>query len=95
MNIKPLHSNVLIKPLEPEAISKGGIIIPESFQERPNVAVIVAVGTGIENRPMELQEGDIVFHIKNAGTLIEQDGEKYFFIRDVDVHGYIREAKEE
>lgn len=94
MNIKPLHSNVLIKPLDPEVVSKGGIIIPETSQERPNIAVIVAVGSGVENRPMELQEGDIVFHIKNAGTLVEQDGEKYYFIRDVDVHGYIRKEKE-
>jgi chaperonin GroES len=83
--IQPLHEKIVVKPFPPEQISAGGIIVPDTVQERPSKATVVAIGTGLDNRPMTLKVGDIVFHVKNAGTPVRYNSEEYFVLRDVEV----------
>ena len=89
MTIEPLHEKIIVLPFAKTEKTESGIIIPETAQERPSKATVVAVGGGTKDRPMEIGVGDIVFHIKNAGTPIEDDGVLYYFLRDVDCLGRI------
>lgn len=83
--ITPIHDKLIIKPVEADRVSEGGIIIPDSVQQRPNKATVVAAGEGLLDRPMKLKVGDIVFHVKQAGTKIEYEKEEYWIISDRDV----------
>lgn len=85
MNIQPLHEKLMVLPFPPEKETKSGIIIPDSVQERPSKATVVATGKGLKDRPMEMQVGDIVFHVLNAGTPLEHEGITYYILRDADV----------
>ena len=84
MNIQPLHEKIIVLPFPIENQTKAGIIIPDTAQERPSKATVVAVGGGTKDRPMELEVGDVVFHIKNAGSPIDIDGVLHYILRDVD-----------
>jgi len=85
MNIEPLYEQVLIKPYETEKVTAGGVKIPETLQERPSKGLVVSVGCGLKERPMEVKVGWTAFYIKGAGTQIEEDGEKYLLMRDKEV----------
>lgn len=82
MTFQPLHEKIIVLPFPPEKETGSGIIIPDTVQERPSKATVVAVGNGLKDRPMELQIGDVVFHVKNAGTQIPET--EYFILRDAD-----------
>ena len=89
MNIKPLADRVVIKMLEAEETTKGGIILTSSAQEKPQVAEIVAVGPGGvvdgEKIEMEVKVGDKVLISKYAGTEVKVDGVEYTILRQSDV----------
>ena len=89
MNIKPLADRVVIKMLEAEETTKGGIILTSAAQEKPQVAEIVAVGPGgfVDGHEikMELNVGDKVLISKYAGTEVKLDGEEYTIVRQSDV----------
>lgn len=89
MNIKPLADRVVIKMLEAEETTKGGIILTSSAQEKPQVAEIVAVGPGGvvdgEKVEMEVKVGDKVLISKYAGTEVKVDGVEYTILRQNDV----------
>ena len=89
MNIKPLADRVVIKMLEAEETTKGGIILTSSAQEKPQVAEIVAVGPGGvvdgEKVEMEVKVGDKVFISKYAGTEVKVDGFEYTILRQSEV----------
>ncbi len=89
MRIKPLADRVVIKMLEKEEVSKGGIVLPESAREEPQVAEIVAVGPGgiVDGKDviMEVEVGDRVLFSKYAGTGVKMDGEEYTIIRQSDI----------
>lgn len=89
MNIKPLADRVVIKMLEAEETTKGGIILTSSAQEKPQVAEIVAVGPGGivdgEKVEMEVKVGDKVLISKYAGTEVKVDGVEYTILRQSDV----------
>ncbi len=89
MNIKPLADRVVIKMLEAEETTKGGIILTSAAQEKPQVAEVVAVGPGgvIDGKEvkMELKVGDRVLISKYAGTEVKLDGEEYTILRESDV----------
>ena len=85
IDIKPLHEHIVIKPFPPDEVSDGGIIVPDSVKKRPSKATVIAVGKGLKDRPMEIHEGEVVFHIKDAGTLIEHEKQEYYIITDRDV----------
>ena len=89
MNIKPLADRVVIKMLEAEETTKGGIILTSSAQEKPQVAEIVAVGPGGvvdgEKVEMEVKVGDKVLISKYAGTEVKVDGVEYTILRQSDI----------
>ena len=89
MKIKPLADRVVIKMLEAEATTKGGIILTSSAQEKPEIAEIVAVGPGGvvdgEKVVMEVKVGDKVLISKYAGTEVKVDGVEYTILRQSDV----------
>ncbi len=90
MKIRPLHDRILVKRVEEESTTAGGIIIPDSAKEKPQEAVAVAVGTGKiaddgTTVPMEVAAGDRVLISKYAGTEVNLDGEEHIIIRQDDV----------
>lgn len=89
MNIKPLADRVVIKMLEAEETTKGGIILTSAAQEKPQVAEIVAAGPGgfVDGHEvkMELKVGDKVLISKYAGTEVKLDGNEYTIVRQSDV----------
>jgi chaperonin GroES len=87
--IRPIRNFILIKPCPSDEVSAGGIFLPESIRERSSKAKVVAVGSGTKDRPMRYRPTYTVFHIKEAGVEIEQDGEKLFLIPDSDVLAYM------
>jgi len=90
MKIRPLHDRVIVKRLEEEATSAGGIIIPDSATEKPSRGEVTAVGNGkvLDNgevRPLELKVGDTVLFGKYSGTEVKLDNEEYLVMREEDV----------
>ena len=89
MTIKPLADRVVIKMMEAEETTKGGIILAASAQEKPQVAEIVAVGPGgvVDGKDvkMYLKVGDKVLLSKYAGTEVKLDGEDYTILRQSDI----------
>jgi chaperonin GroES len=90
MNVKPLADRVLVKPLEAEEKTAGGIIIPDNAKEKPQKGEIVAVGEGKvadsgQKIDMSLKTGDKVLYGKYSGTEVAIDGEDYLIMRESDV----------
>jgi chaperonin GroES len=94
MKIRPLHDRVLLKGVEEEQVSRGGIIIPDTAKEKPMRGQIVAVGTGkmLKNgdiRGLSVKEGDLVLYSKYAGTEVKLDGEEHLIMREDDILGIL------
>ena len=90
MKIRPLQDRIVIKRLESEAKTKGGIIIPDSAKEKPIQGRVVAVGNGKvlkdgKVRPLEVKVGDVVLIGKYTGNEVKLDGEEHVLIREDDV----------
>lgn len=88
--IKPLGDRVVVKRIEEEPKTKGGIVLPDTAKEKPQKGKVIAVGTGrvLENGqkvPLEVKEGDIVVFAKYRGTEIEIDGEEYVILSEEDL----------
>ena len=89
-NVKPLDDRILVKPLEGEETTAGGIVIPDSAKEKPQCGTVEAVGPGRlldsgKRGPMSLTNGDKVWFGKYAGSDIKLDGEEYTILRESDV----------
>ncbi len=85
MTIKPLGDRVVIKPLECEEVTKGGIVLPDTAKEKPQEGEVIAVGPGRmlddgKRAAMEVKVGDIVLFAKYAGTELKRDGENYIIL---------------
>lgn len=96
MSIRPLHDRVLIKRLEEEKTSPGGIVIPDSATEKPIMGQIIAAGNGkiLDNgevRPLDVKTGDKVLFGKYSGTEVKIEGEEYIVMREDDVMGVVVE----
>jgi chaperonin GroES len=94
MKFRPLHDRVLLRLIEQEAKTAGGIIIPDTVQEKPMEGEVVAVGTGHVNdngdvRPLDVKSGDRVIFSKWAGTEISVDGEELMVMKESDIIGII------
>jgi len=90
MKLRPLHDRILVKRLEEEQVTKGGIIIPDSAKEKPIKGEVVAVGPGKvaddgKQIPMNVKSGDKVIFNKYAGTEIKIDGEELLIMREDDI----------
>ena len=89
MNIKPLGDRIVIKVLEKEEKTKGGIVLPDTAKEKPQKAEVLAVGSGeiIDGKkvPLEVKVGDRVIFSKYAGTEVKLDDEEYLILRQSDV----------
>ena len=90
MKIRPLHDRVIIKRIEEEETTKGGIIIPDSAKEKPSEGKVVAVGNGkaLDNgevKALEVKKGDKVLFGKYAGTEIKIEGEEHLIMREDDI----------
>jgi chaperonin GroES len=96
MNIQPLHDRVLVKRVEEEEKTKGGIIIPDTAKEKPQEGIVVAVGTGrIEGEgkkktPLEVKKGDRILFSKYAGTEVTIEGEEHLIMKEEDIIALIK-----
>jgi chaperonin GroES len=90
MKVRPLHDRILVKRIEEENKSKGGIIIPDTAKEKPQEGMVVAAGKGrIDDRgklrPLDVQKGDRILFGKYSGTEVQIEGEEHLIIREGDV----------
>jgi chaperonin GroES len=91
VKLKPLADRIIVKPLEAQEKTKGGILLPETAKEKPQEGKILAVGKGKVKddgniQPLELQVGDVVLYGKYSGTEITtQEGEEVLIMREEDV----------
>ena len=94
MKIRPLQDRVIVKRVEAEEKSKGGIIIPDSAKEKPQEGKIVAVGPGKvaddgKTIAMSVKAGDLVLFSRYAGSEVKIDGEEHLIMREDDILGII------
>ena len=94
MAFRPLHDRVVVKRLEGEEKTKGGIIIPDSAKEKPQEGKIVAVGPGARDEagklvPLDVKAGDRVLFGKWSGTEVKIDGEDLLIMKESDVLGVV------
>lgn len=94
MKFRPLHDRVLIKPLEKDAKSTGGIIIPDTAKEKPMEGRVKAVGAGTigedgKLRPLDVKKGDRVLFGKWSGTEVKIEGEDLVIMKESDIIGII------
>ncbi len=97
MKFRPLHDRVLVRRVETEEKTAGGIIIPDTAQEKPSEGVIVAAGTGVRRDDgsvvaLELKAGDRVLFGKWGGTEVKIDGEDLLIMKESDILGVIEGA---
>ncbi len=90
MKVRPLHDRLIVKRLEEEEKTKGGIIIPDTAKEKPIEGKVIAAGEGRINKdgkkmPMEVKKGDRILFAKYAGTEVKMDGEEYLMMKEDDV----------
>ncbi|MBC8296857.1 MAG: co-chaperone GroES [Pelagibacterales bacterium] len=96
MNIRPLHDRVIIRRMEEEKTSPGGIVIPDSAAEKPIKGQVVEVGKGkiLDNgdvRPLDVKKGDLILFGKYSGTEVSVDGEELLVMREDDITAIISE----
>lgn len=94
MKIRPLHDRVIVRRMEEERTSPGGIVIPDSATEKPIQGEVIAVGKGkiLENgevRPLDVKVGDKVLFSKYGGTEVKVEGEEVLVLREDDITGVI------
>ncbi len=94
MKIRPLHDRVIVKRLEEERKSAGGILIPDNATEKPDQGEVIAIGTGKvledgKNRPLDVKVGDRILFGKYSGTSVKIEGTEYLVMREEDIMGVI------
>ncbi|MCF7984359.1 MAG: co-chaperone GroES [Thiohalocapsa sp.] len=94
MNIRPLHDRVVVRRMEEERTSAGGIVIPDSATEKPIQGEVIAVGNGKimdsgDTRALDVKVGDRVLFGKYSGTEVKLDGEDFLVMREEDIMGVV------
>jgi chaperonin GroES len=94
MKIRPLQDRILVKRIDEEEKTKGGIIIPDTAKEKPQEGKVIAVGNGKigddgKVQPLDVKKGDKLLFSKYAGTEVNLDGEEHLIIREDDVLGIL------
>ena len=98
MKFKPLHDRVVVKRLESDEKSAGGIIIPDTAKEKPQEGEVVAIGSGARTEdgkiiPMDVKIGDKVLFGKWSGTEVKIDGVEYSIMKEADIMGISKSKK--
>ena len=98
MSFRPLHDRVLIRRVEEETKTAGGIIIPDTAKEKPQEGEVVAVGSGTRNEdgkvtPLDVKAGDRILFGKWSGTEVKVDGEELLIMKESDILGIIEGKK--
>ena len=96
MKFRPLHDRVVVRRIEAEEKSAGGIIIPDTAKEKPSQGEVIAVGPGGRDAsgkltPIEVKEGDHILFGKWSGTEVKIDGEELLIMKESDILGIIHE----
>lgn len=94
MNIRPLHDRVIVRRMEEERKTTGGIVIPDSATEKPTRGVVLAIGKGKVNDkgnacPLDVKVGDSILFGKYSGTEVKLNGEEVVVMREEDIMGII------
>ena len=94
MKIRPLHDRVVVKRIEEERKTAGGIVIPDSAAEKPDQGEVIAVGNGkiLEDgkvRPLDVKVGDRILFGKYSGSTVKMEGEEYLVMKEDDVLGIL------
>ena len=94
MNFRPLHDRVLVRRIEAEEKTAGGIIIPDTAKEKPQEGDVVAAGTGGRNeagtvQPLEVKTGDKILFGKWSGTEVKVNGEELIIMKESDILGIV------
>ena len=97
MKIRPLHDRILVKRLEEETKTSGGLFIPDSAKEKPIQAKVIAVGAGKRDKdgkiiPLDVKAGDKVLFSKYSGSEIKIDGDEHLMMREEDILGVIEKS---
>ncbi|MGN6670932.1 MAG: co-chaperone GroES [Candidatus Nucleicultricaceae bacterium] len=97
MKFKPLHDRVLVRRIEQESKTSGGIIIPDSAKEKPIEGEVLAVGTGARTEagqitPLEVKVGDKIVFGKWSGTEVKIDGEELLILKESDIFGILSKS---
>ncbi len=94
LKVRPLHDRIIVKRLDEEQKTKGGIIIPDTAKEKPQEAEVLAVGNGklVDSGkivPLEVKVGDRVLFSKYSGTEIKVDGQEYLILKEDDIQAIL------
>jgi chaperonin GroES len=98
--LTPLHDRILVRRVEQEETSRGGIVIPDTAKDKPQEGEVVAVGKGKINQdgkilPLDVKEGDRILFGKYAGSEIKLDGEEFVIMREDEVLGILSGARKQ
>lgn len=85
VSVTPLHDRVIVKADPAETVTAGGIIIPDTAQEKPQRGTVIAAGPGKKDEPVTVKPGNKVLYGKYAGTEIKIEGEDYLIMRESDI----------
>jgi chaperonin GroES len=96
MKFRPLHDRVVVKRLESDTKTKGGIIIPDTAKEKPQEGKVIAVGPGARDESgkivaLDVKEGDRILFGKWSGTEVKLDGEDFIIMKESDIMGVIQD----
>ncbi len=94
MQFRPLHDRVVVEPLDQEEITAGGIIVPDTAQEKPMQGKVVAVGPGARGedgalQPPDVKKGDTILYGKYSGTEVKIDDKELLIMRESDIMGVL------
>jgi chaperonin GroES len=94
MKFRPLHDRVLVKRLESDEKTKGGIIIPDTAKEKPSEGKVIAVGSGVRGEdgklvPLDVKKGDKIIFGKWSGTEVKIDGDELLIMKESDIMGIV------
>jgi chaperonin GroES len=94
MKFRPLHARVVVRRIEGEEKTKGGIIIPDTAKEKPQEGEVIAVGPGVRDeagklQPLDVKAGDRVLFGKWSGTEVKIDGEELLIMNEADIMGVV------
>jgi chaperonin GroES len=96
--LTPLHDRILVRRLEEQETTRGGLIIPDTAKDKPQEGEVISAGKGKTNdegkvRPLDVKAGDRILFGKYSGTEVKLDGEDFLIMREEEVLGIVEEAK--